>query len=179
MIKIKHRYTDKEYKQLLEHLVIIHDTREQANAHILDYFDKQGIAHEKRVLKTGDYSFKISACPELGFLRDTYFTDEICIERKNSLSELAGNLVEKDGRFLREIGRMGTIKNCYLIVEDNSISDLFRAEYRSDYNSDSFIRTLLTLQKRVRLYTYFCEKEYVGKLIYELCRNALDNSIIK
>lgn len=179
MITIKHRYTDKEYKQLLENLVVLHDSREQSSSHILDYFEKEGITHEKRALKTGDYSFKISACPELGFSRDTYFTDELCIERKNSLSELAGNFTEKDGRFLREIGRMGTIKSCYLIVENDSMSDLFRAEYRSDYNSDSFVRTLLTLQKRVHLYTYFCDKEYAGKLIYELCRNTLDNSIIK
>ncbi len=33
----------------------------------------------------------IRACPELGFAYDTYFTDEIVIEKKNSLSELASN----------------------------------------------------------------------------------------
>ena len=50
MILIKHYYTEKEYKILLSHLVILHDTRENTNSEILDFFDKQGIAHEKRAL---------------------------------------------------------------------------------------------------------------------------------
>ena len=48
---MKHYYTEKEYKILLSHLVILHDTRENTNSEILDFFDKQGIAHEKRALK--------------------------------------------------------------------------------------------------------------------------------
>ena len=103
---MKHYYTEKEYKILLSHLVILHYTRENTNSEILDFFDKQGIAHEKRALKTGDYSFKISACEELGIHRDMFFTDTVCIERKNSVSEIAGNFCEKDDRFLKEqIGR--------------------------------------------------------------------------
>ena len=97
---MKHYYTEKEYKILLSHLVILHDTREQTGEHILNYFDEQGIKHEKRALKTGDYSFKISACEELGIKRDLYFTDTLCIERKNSVSEIAGNFCEKDDRFI-------------------------------------------------------------------------------
>ena len=70
-------------------MVILHTTNEQKNQHILDYFDKKGIKHKAKALKTGDYSFMIEACPELGFVKDTYFTDELCIERKNSIDELS------------------------------------------------------------------------------------------
>ena len=73
-------------------MVILHTTNEQKNQHILDYFDKKGIKHKAKALKTGDYSFMIEACPELGFVKDTYFTDELCIERKNSIDELAAIL---------------------------------------------------------------------------------------
>ena len=63
-------------------MVVLHTGNEQKNKHILDYFDQKGIKHKSKALKTGDYSFMIEACPELGFMKDTYFTDELCIEKK-------------------------------------------------------------------------------------------------
>ena len=73
-------------------------------------------SYKTRALKTGDYSFMIKACPELGFQYDTYFVDELCIERKNSLSELAGNLSQKtdDNRIFKEFNRMINIERCLL-----------------------------------------------------------------
>ena len=105
-------------------MVILHTTNEQKNQHILDYFDKKGIKHKAKALKTGDYSFMIEACPELGFVKDTYFTDELCIERKNSIDELAGNIKEHDERFFKELNRMINIKTCYLLIENNKIDDI-------------------------------------------------------
>ena len=92
---MKRYYTDKEYRALIKNLVVLVDTRENSNEIILDEFDKQKIEYKQKSLKTGDYSFMIKACPELGFPHDTYFVDEITIERKNSLSELAGNFAQK------------------------------------------------------------------------------------
>lgn len=112
----KYYYTDKKYKELISKLVILHDSREQTSSHILDYFDKHNIKHEKRALKTGDYSFKIEACPELGYPIDTYFTDELVIERKNSINEIAGNIAEKDDRFLKELNRMINVQDCYILI---------------------------------------------------------------
>ena len=105
---MKRYYTDKEYRQLIKNMVILCDTKDKQNKHILDEFDKQKIEYKTRALKTGDYSFMIKACPELGFQYDTYFTDELCIERKNSLSELAGNLAQKtdDNRIFKEQSRL-------------------------------------------------------------------------
>ena len=71
---MKYYYTDKQLKELVSHMVILHTGNEQKNQHILDYFDKKGIKHKSRALKTGDYSFMIESCPELGFVKDTYFT---------------------------------------------------------------------------------------------------------
>ena len=176
---MKHYYTEKEYKILLSHLVILHDTREQTGEHILDYFDKQGIAHEKRALKTGDYSFKISACEELGINRDMFFTDTVCIERKNSVSEIAGNFCEKDDRFLKELNRMINIPNCYILIENDSLQDVINGNYKSKLNSLSLLRSLLTTQKRSGFYLYFVKSESMGQMIYEICKNVLDNSILK
>lgn len=179
--KIKQYYTDKKYKELLQHLVILHAGNEQVNGHIIKYFDDNGIPHKKRALKTGDYSMMIEACPELGFQHDTYFTDEICIERKNSLSELAGNLASKtDGnRIFKELNRMINIERTYLVIEDDCLDGIYAHNYQSEYNSDSYIRTLLTWQARNNMHIYFVKKENMGRTIYELCRSCLDSKILK
>ncbi len=85
-------YTKKEYEELLRHMRIVCQTNEKSNEHILSYFDRSGIEYVNRSIPEGDYSLMIKACPELGFSKDTYFYDEIFIERKNSLQELASSL---------------------------------------------------------------------------------------
>lgn len=176
---MKHYYTEKQLKELVSHMVILHTGNEQKNQHILDYFDKKKIKHKEKALKTGDYSFMIEACPELGFVRDTYFTDELCIERKNSVSELAGNIKEKDERFFKELNRMINIKHCYLLIEDDSVNDIIEHNYESKYNELAFLRQFLGMQKRSDLYIYFVDKEHMGFMIYEICYSSLMNHILR
>lgn len=110
---MKQYYTDKKYKELLSHMVILVDTREQNNKTVIDWFDKNNIKWKSRALKTGDYGLMVENCPELGFSIDTYFNDELCIERKNSVSELAGNIAnasKDDDRIFKEFNRMINIE---------------------------------------------------------------------
>ena len=160
-------------------MVVLHTGNEQKNKHILDYFDQKGIKHKSKALKTGDYSFMIETCPELGFMKDTYFADELCIERKNSIGELAGNIKEKDERFFKELNRMINIKNSYLLIENNSLDDIIEHRYDSQYNELAFIRRLLGIQKTANLYVNFVKKENMGFIIYEICYGALMNHILK
>ena len=176
---MKYYYTEKKLKDLTSNLIILHDSREQTSNHILEYFDKHNILHEKRALKTGDYSYKIKACPELGFPIDTYFTDELCIERKNSINEIAGNMAEKDDRFLKELNRMINIQDCYILIENDRIDDILEHNYDSKLNELSLLRTLLTTQKRCNFYLNFIKKENMGKMIYEICLNSLYSKILK
>ena len=89
---MKKHYTEKQYKELLSHLYILCQTNEQVNDHILNWFDEHDIKYRQKSIGEGDYGFMIEAAPELGFPVDTYFTDELFIERKNSLQELAQSL---------------------------------------------------------------------------------------
>ena len=172
---MKRYYTDKEYRQLIKNMVVLCDTKDKQNQHILDEFDKQKIEYKAKSLKTGDYSFMIKTCPELGFQYDTYFTDELCIERKNSLSELAGNLAQKtdDNRIFKELNRMINIER------NDCLDDIYAHNYKSEYNPDSYIRTLLTWQSRNNMHIYFVKKENMARTIYELCKNCLDSKILK
>ena len=178
---MKRYYTDKEYRQLIRNMLILVDTRDKSNQAILDEFDRQGIKYKKKALKTGDYSFAIEECPELGFPYETLFTDEIVIERKNSLDELAGNFANKtdDERIFKEMNRMINIERVYLLVENNKLDDIYMHNYHSEYNPDSFIRTLLTWQARNGMHIYFVDKENMARTIYELCKNCLDSKILK
>lgn len=176
---MKNYYTPTEYKELVKHMTIICDTRENTNQHILDYFEKHDIPYEKRALKTGDYSFKISPCPDLGFSRDAYFTDVLAIERKNSVNEIAGNLVEKDGRFMREIGRMTYIQNVFILIENDSLNNIIEGNYRTKIDSKGFLRTLLTTERRAGFHLYFVDSQHTGYLIHELCKNVLDSYIMR
>lgn len=89
---MKQFYTKKQYEELLGNMVILCQTNEQVNAHILNFFDENNINYKQKAIGEGDYGFMIKACPQLGFPVDTYFTDELFIERKNSLEELAHSL---------------------------------------------------------------------------------------
>lgn len=166
-------------KELITHIVILHTGNEQKNQHIIDYFDNKKIKHKEKTLKTGDYSLMIEACPDLGFIKDTYFTDELCIERKNSIEELVGNIKEHDERFFKELNRMINIKNCYLLIENNELDDIINHNYQSQYNELAFMRRLLGVQKTANIYINFVSKKNMGYMIYEICYSALMNQILK
>lgn len=175
-------YTDKQYRELLKHMVILCDTRDQTNQYILDEFDRQKVKYKKKALKTGDYTLMIEACPELGFQYDTIFMDELCIERKNSISEIAGNIStseKDDSRIFKEFNRMINIERVYLVIEDDKLDDIWAKKYKSEINPDALFRTLLTWQARNNMHIYFIKKEHMAKMIYELCKNCLDSKILK
>lgn len=176
---MKYYYTDKQLKELVSHLVILHDTAEKNNQHILNYFDGKGIKHKAKSLKTGDYSFMIEKSPELGFGRDTYFLDELCIERKNSVDELAGNIKERDERFFKELNRMINIKHCYLLIENSKLDDIINHNYRSQYNELAFLRRLIGVQKIANFYMNFVSKDNMGQFVYELCYSTLMGMVLK
>lgn len=167
--------TEGEYKKLLESLVILSTTNEQKNQHILSQLDKLGFAHEDRALKTGDYCFYLKA--NKWFPVDTYFVDELAIERKNSVDELASCM--KDIAFHNEVRRLGKIKNAYILVEDNSLNDIIEGNYRAQYNSKAFFRTLLTWCSEYNVKLLFVNKENMGKVISEICLSVLNQQIFR
>ena len=94
MAEFKFRFTDTEIKKLLkENFMILYDTREQVNDHVLSYFDNIGLKYKRQKIDEGDYTAIITARPDMGITRDLYF--KVGVERKNSVDELAGNLAEK------------------------------------------------------------------------------------
>ena len=151
-------YTDIELKKRLKSLVIVCDTREQVNGHLTAWFDKNSISHKSRALETGDYT---------AMLDGVTFEDEVVVERKANLDEIAGNFTVGRERFEREMIRAkanGT--KVFLIVENASWSDFFLHNYRSDLKPQSFAATLLSWQARFNITITFCKPSETPQILY-------------
>lgn len=160
-----YRYTKTELEKLLQSLVILCDTREQENKHIIDYFSKRNIQHESMALDVGDYSFYLPENKELGITKNLYFNSQIAVERKNSLEELSGNLAQNRERFENEFLRAGTCK-IILLVEGGSYEDIINHKYNTSMNEKSYLASLMTFQFRYRINLFFTSKQYSGSYVY-------------
>ena len=174
---MRYHFTDGEIKKLLASMVVLIDTREQDNKHLLSYFDQKKIPYEKRALSYGDYSIKVPKNEEIGVQRDIFFDNSVIVERKGSLSELAGNLTKDRTRFESELIRAkGT--NIALMIENATYSDLVMGRYRSEYNAKSFVATLATYSARYGLDVNFVEKELAGNWIYHRLYYAVREELL-
>lgn len=166
-----YNYKDSELEILLDSIVILVDTREQENGHILEYLNKKNIKYKKMKLEYGDYSFYIPKNTELGIVRDLYFKDVVSIERKGSLEELSSNFTvgraNIEEEFTRKSGKM------YLMVEDATYEDIVKHNYKTKYEPKSFIATLKTYEARYNINTSFVSKVGAGNYIYYTFRYYL------
>lgn len=141
--------------------MIICDTREQKNEHILKYFDKHKIQYQVKALDTADYMRLDNP-----FLR---------IDRKQNLSELARNLLSSDkGRFYREIRRARENKIHMIILCEHgkgitSIEDV--AKWENPYGKVTGRTLREAIYKCAIAYGVeflFCNRRQTGKRIKEI-----------
>lgn len=146
-------------------MTVIVDSRErrEAVAPILAWFDHQGIAWTRRKLDVGDY--QIEGRPEL------------VVDRKQSLGEMAINLLSHDrARFYREV-RRAREKGVKLMIlceqghEVKTVEDV--RKWHSPYTQISGARladAIFRLEIGYGVETYFCDRASTGKRIIELLR---------
>lgn len=170
-----YKYTDKEIKEIVKNAMIIVDTREQKNQHIIDYFERKKIKWCNEKLEHGDYSIKVespAAC------RDFYLTDIISIERKANLEELSGNLTHNRDRFnaefLRAKGKM------YLLIENANYEDIEYENYNTGFNKASFRASLNAFEQRYNLHVHY-QKDISasGYYIHKTLTAALEQELKK
>jgi hypothetical protein len=179
----QYKFTETEINKLLkENFMVLYDTREQVNQHVLDYFDKKKVPYKKQKIDEGDYTAIITKRPEMGIYRDLYFP--VGVERKNSVDELAGNLGEKtdtrdDVRLVRELQRAKTkgIK-IFLVIEDkNGMENIRSGNYRSMYQPKAFLGKLTSIQDQYLSDTIFTSAANSGfeihRKLYYSVRNFL------
>lgn len=172
-----------DYKKIDELIkkygVVLVDSREQENGHIINFLKKHGIKYRIEKLDYGDYSMVIEI-PEREIIT---LVGIITIERKDNLSELATNLGKKRKQFLDEIQRSKgkfilmieritlqdflKFKNYrHKMFTDSSWKDIIDFMYRGDLKPNSYYGTLQALQARYGIYIEFIDKRLSGKHIY-------------
>lgn len=158
------KYTDSEIDELRKSIVILVDTREKVNDHVLQYFDKAGIKYIKRKLDYGDYSFMIPANEKLDIPRDLYFDKQIILERKANLEEISGNLTKERDRLEKEFALAPETK--VLLIENAQYSDMVEGHYNTKYNNKSFWSSIHSLWHKYNIPVFFMpDTKYSGFFI--------------
>ena len=172
----QYKFSVEEIKRLTKSMVILVDSREKKNTHILDYFRKQGISFRTEKLEYGDYSFMI---PSTAAGEDIYFHRDCVVERKASLEELSGNLTGERERFEKEFLKAGN-DGCkvYLMVEaPGGYSDIIAHRYKTEFTPAAFMSSMKTWESRFGCNVQFIDNQYSGYYIYStfsyFCREIL------
>lgn len=160
----QYKFSVEDIKKLTKQIIILVDSREKKNSHILSYFKKQGISYKSEKLDYGDYSFMI---PASAAGEDIYFHRSIAIERKASLEELSGNLAQERERFEKEFLKAGN-DGCktYLMVESpGGYSDIIAHRYKTEFTPTAYMASLKTWESRFNCNVQFIDSQYSGYYI--------------
>lgn len=124
---------------------ILVDSREKENKHIVDKFKTNNIDIDNIGLVIGDYRMQSGT-----------YIPPITIERKGSLDELIGNLLDKDkdnegnNRFIRELNRARDSQTrIILLIEDKDFYvKLLTGDYRSNVNPKAIRGMVMSLEAK-------------------------------
>lgn len=159
--------TDKQMDEILQDMIVIVDTREQKNEHILKFFDDNNIKYKIEKLDTADYSFFLPNYPELDLDK------KILVEKKNSLDEIAGNFTKGRERFIREFERVKEDEVIHLLIEGATWKKVLKGSYRSKFPPKSMMASLLTWNIRYDCNVWFVGKDESPTLLYGILRYEL------
>lgn len=125
----------------MDRITLILDTREQDG---LDFSKFRDVDVARQGLKTGDYSIQ-------------GYEDEICFERK-SVPDLVGTLIGDHSRFLKEIERMKSFEEKYILVE-HTAGTVYRYCERKGWENkfDIIIQSLLAYACHCGIRVRFCK----------------------
>lgn len=125
---------------------ILIDTREKDNKHIVDKMLTNNIKVDNKALVIGDYRIATTE----GYI------PPVTIERKGSLDELIGNLLDKDkddegnNRFIRELNRAkeSNTKVILLIEDIDYYVKILTGTYRSNANPKAIRGMIMSLEAK-------------------------------
>lgn len=151
--------------------LILTDSRQRVESHILKEFDKQGIIHIRTGLPSADYM-----TVRYDSARKFYMDYSTLIDTKANIEEIASNLcnTKNHERVKREIqkGKELGAKEFIFLIGDNkikSIKDLQEWEStRTKVRGSVLVKVMSTMRERYGCRFIICKKNDVGKKILEL-----------
>lgn len=157
----------------MNEFIILTDTRQQKEEHIVKVFDNANILHIKTTLSSADY-VAVRYSQERGF----YIDYSILIDTKKNLEEIAGNLCnsKEHERIKREIIKgkeLGANEFIFLIGDDkiNKIDDLKNWSSKlTKVKGSTLLKIMITMKKKYGIRFIICKKNEMGKNIIKILR---------
>lgn len=204
---MRYKFNDREIKEILDKMVVIADTRENANTHVLSWLYNHKKSYKTQKLDYGDYSCYLPIGSFEGQTRDIYFTDELVIERKFCIDELAMNFrdnktnlneIKKEtiellgldylkkvlktdyNRLKFELTNMNKYGiEFYIFLEDENFDRNIRVgNYRSQYDPKTLYARLKGLEREFHTIIRPVSREFIGSEIYNTLRTGVRNILV-
>lgn len=201
---MRFKYSDDEIKGILNKMVVIFDTREQANDHIVDWFIKNKHPYKEEMIPYGDYSCYLPVGSFEGQLRDIYFTDEIVLERKFCIDELAMNFKDHKininevtqeiidllgekylkkvlktdyNRLKSELAHLNKYDiQFFILMEDKNYDENIRlGRFRAKYDKETLYKRTKALEREFRTMIRPTDKSVMGSEIYNTLKYEVRN----
>lgn len=160
----------------MNRFVILTDSRQQKENHIIKEFDKQQILHIRTGLPSADY-MALRYNEENGF----YLDYSVLIDTKKDIEEIAANLcnAQSHDRVKREIFKgqeLGAKEFVFLINggKVKTIQDLENwSSKRTKVKGSTLIKIFKTMKERYGVRFIICKRSEMGKRIIELLTSNL------
>ena len=160
----------------MNNFIILTDTRQQKEEHIIKEFDKQGILHIRTGLPSADY-MAVRYDNEKGF----YLDYSILIDTKKDIEEIASNLCNSQNhqRILREIQKgkdLGAKQFVFLINggKVKTIEDLQNwSSKRTKIKGSVLLKIFKTMSQKYNVRFMIVPKNKIGETIIKLLSNNL------
>lgn len=165
-----------EIEYALKHITVLVDTREQRTEALKKRLDSMKLPHERQKLEFGDYSAKCT----LSDGTEIDFSNEVCIERKMSLDEMAACFGRDRKRFVKEFERAKAAgAKTYLLIENASWEKAYSGDYRSLMSPEALVASMQAWLTRYDCQLLFVTPELCGRLIgnilYREIKERLEN----
>lgn len=165
-----------EIAAALGSMVVLVDTREHNTACAQKRFEQFGTPYESATLPFGDYS---AYCTLPNGERFS-LVGKCHIERKMSLTELSNNFFQHRERFAREFERARDAgAKMYLLVENGSVDKIYRGDYRTAANPNSFTATMFTWLARYNCHLLFCDAGRSRQVIHDILYRELKERLME
>lgn len=155
----------------MRNFLILTDTRQKSEEHIIKEFDKQGVLHIRTTLPSADY-MAVRFDSERGF----YLDYSVLIDTKKDLEEIAGNLCNSKNheRVKREIFKgqeLGCNKFIFLINSGKvkTLEDLQNwTSKRTQVKGSTLIKVFNTMKERYNVNFVLVPKKKIGETVIKL-----------
>lgn len=157
----------------MNNFVVLTDTRQQKEEHILKEFDSQGILHIQTKLDSADY-MALRYDEKKGFYKDY----SILVDTKKDLLEICGNLAHtsEHQRLVREVDlghSLGAKQFIFLIGEKDikTIDDIKNwSNKHTKVSGTTLYKIMCSFKQHHNCRFIICNKKDMGKKIIELLK---------